>query len=272
MVNKKKKRNVAFSNLRDRLEEYAGIKDRQAGWYGVGETDNHRDILAFYPFSALRYMHNYILLKLAIVIVVVVLVFALSFIKIPLTKSILANINHLTTLETDFVGWGREAVPALRHLWTGSVENGLETVFAPGMDERKEIKEEETHGFAIPMEGRLKRGFGLYEDTSGGLKMCYGLMLEAPAAAPVYAAAAGFVKKIEEDSRSGFTIVLEHQGAMESSYGYLKEVLVREGDAVKQEQLIARAGIEAAEGGVVLYFELREDGRPVDPLPLLRSK
>ncbi|MEW5921500.1 MAG: M23 family metallopeptidase [Bacillota bacterium] len=271
MVNKKNKRSVAFSDLRARLEEYAGMKDRQTGWYATGEAEGKRVFLTFYPFSALRQMHDYLLLKLALVFMVIALVFVLSFIKIPFSKAVLANIYYMTTLETDLGNWGREAMPALRRLWTGSVEEGLETVFAPGVEEPQIVREEDTPGFGVPMEGRLKRGFGLYEDPSGGIRMSYGLLLGAPDETPIYAAAAGLVKKIGEDPHSGLTMVLEHQGGMATSYGYLKEVLVKEREVVSQGQVIARAGIEPAEGGVVLYFEVRENGWPVDPLPLLVS-
>ncbi len=275
MVYKNKGRDVAFSDLRARLEEYAAGKDRQAGWYATGETEGKKEILDFYPFSALRQMHSYLLLKTGLVALLISFVFLLSLLKMPFALAVLSNINRLTTTEADFVGWGREVMPALRYLWMGSVEDGLEAVFAPGTKGQRETEGEgagETGGFVLPGEGRIIRGFGLYEEAAGETRMSYGLLLEVPPRSPVYAAAAGLVKRIEPDLYGGYIMVLAHGEEMETDYAYLQEVLVKVGERVEQGQAIARAGSAGAQGGAILYFELREGGRPVDPVPLFVNR
>jgi len=270
MVVKKKNRGVAFTDLRARLEEYAGMKNQEKDWYEARETAGKRNLFVYYPFSALWQMHCYFLQKLLLILLVILVVLALTYIKIPFAAAILQNINHLTTWETDFGNVGREVMPTLQRLWTGSVEDGLgEPVFAPAGDLRAGDREASHHLFSVPLEGEVVGNFGLFEDIYGDLKMSYGLLLSTPGESAVHAAAAGSVKEINRVPGGGFNLVLEHQGKIETCYRHLKEVLVEERETVEQGQAIGYTGVEQAEDGFVLYFEIRDNGRPVDPLPLL---
>lgn len=273
MVVKKKKRDVSFSDLRARLEEYAGMKDRQEGWYETGEMEEKRNLFAYYPFSALWQMHRFLFIKTALIILVIILVFSLTFINIPFTAAILQNIKHLTTWETDFATLGREALPAVQRLWTGSVEDGLESpVIAPPPANSLEKLEVESLQLSLPLEGELVQSFGLFENAVGDEQMSYGLLLAVPAAKPVHAAAPGFVKEVRKVHDRGFGLVLEHGGGMETYYNFLQEVAVDEQVRVEQGEVIGYSGIEAWEGGVAVYFEVRRNGRPVDPLPMVEKE
>jgi septal ring factor EnvC (AmiA/AmiB activator) len=68
----------------------------------------------------------------------------------------------------------------------------------------------------------------------------------------------------------GQLIVVDHADGYLSIYGHLGERLVEVGDEVYGGDVIARSG----EGGTLdrpsLYFEIRRDGEPEDPLPWLR--
>ncbi len=272
MVLKKKNQGIPFTDLRARLEEYAGMKEQQRDWYEPKEINGKRNLLTYYPFSALWQMHYYLFPKLALILLVILVVYALTFIKLPFTAAILQNINHLTTWETDFGNAGREVMPTLQRLWTGSVEDGLEApVIAPVADLQTGDTEVPRLMFDVPLEGELVRNFGLFEDAYGDLKMSYGLLFSTPGESSVHAAAAGSVKEINRVPGGGFHLVLEHQGKIETCYNYLKEILVEERETVEQGQAIGYTGVEQAEGEFVLYFEIRDDGRPVDPLPLLYS-
>lgn len=66
----------------------------------------------------------------------------------------------------------------------------------------------------------------------------------------------------------GNLIIIKHNDTYLSAYGHNKRLLVEEGSMVKQGQKIAEMGNSGKEG-VVLHFEIRRDGKPVDPMRYL---
>lgn len=84
--------------------------------------------------------------------------------------------------------------------------------------------------------------------------------------APVVSAADGKVVYSGNGLRGyGRLIIIKHSDAYLSAYAHTQRVFVKEGDEVHQGQRIACIGQGGTEGAK-LHFELREDGRPVDPL------
>ena len=66
----------------------------------------------------------------------------------------------------------------------------------------------------------------------------------------------------------GRLIIVKHNDNYLSAYGHNRELLVSEGDQVIKGQKIAAMG-QANDGQPLLHFEIRRDGKPVDPLRLL---
>jgi lipoprotein NlpD len=66
----------------------------------------------------------------------------------------------------------------------------------------------------------------------------------------------------------GNLIIIKHGENLLSAYAHNRESLVREGQEVLGGQVIAHMG-EGAPQKPVLYFEIRRNGRPIDPLRLL---
>jgi murein DD-endopeptidase MepM/ murein hydrolase activator NlpD len=267
MYFEKKRRAVPYSNLRSRLEEYSSLKEKTR-WHGDEDLDSESDsAFNFFPLSILRDMHNFLLFKITLVLLAILVVFLCSFVKIPLTTSILQKIQYVTTWKMDFMEVGREVAPVIRKLWEGNLESNLEkVVMAPGGNilPDKELK------FIAPLEGELEKTFGLkFNALLQKEEMFYGLVFNAPRGTYVRASASGRVLEIKEHPSYGLHLLLEHPVGMETFYGYLWEVLVEEGEEVKQGQKIARVGLDPLENKPALYFEIREKGEPIDPLPLL---
>jgi lipoprotein NlpD len=63
----------------------------------------------------------------------------------------------------------------------------------------------------------------------------------------------------------GRLIIVKHNDNYLSAYGHNRDILVREGDQVAKGQDIATMGA-ANDGSPQLHFEIRRDGKPVDPL------
>lgn len=88
----------------------------------------------------------------------------------------------------------------------------------------------------------------------------------------VRAAAAGRVVYTGSGIRGyGQLVILKHSDVLLSAYAYNRDVLVREGEEVTAGQAIAHMG-EGAHQNPVLYFEIRVNGKPIDPLPFLMGK
>lgn len=96
-----------------------------------------------------------------------------------------------------------------------------------------------------------------------------GIDISAPLGAPVYAAAAGKVVYSGNGLRGyGNLVIIKHNDKYLSAYGHNQQILVKEGALVKQGEMIARVGNSEAER-VQLHFQIRIDGKPVDPLRYL---
>ena len=69
----------------------------------------------------------------------------------------------------------------------------------------------------------------------------------------------------------GNLLIVKHNQDYLSAYGHNRRLLVKEGDRVKAGQKIAEKG-NSATNTVKLHFEIRRDGKPVDPLKLLPKR
>lgn len=66
----------------------------------------------------------------------------------------------------------------------------------------------------------------------------------------------------------GKLVIVKHSSRLLSAYAYNERLQVKEGDDVKRGQHIADMG-RSAKGQTMLHFEIRRDGKPVDPLRYL---
>jgi lipoprotein NlpD len=96
-----------------------------------------------------------------------------------------------------------------------------------------------------------------------------GILLSGRLGQDVRAASAGRVVYTGSGLRGyGNLIIIKHGDNLLSAYGHNREMLVHDGQDVAMGQLIAHMG-EGAAQSPLLYFEIRQNGKPVDPLPFL---
>ncbi len=69
----------------------------------------------------------------------------------------------------------------------------------------------------------------------------------------------------------GQLVILKHNETYLSAYGHTQSVAVREGDAVVAGQRIATMGA-GPQGDAMLYFEIRVNGTPGNPLSFLPKR
>src|SRR3569623_2041008 len=87
-----------------------------------------------------------------------------------------------------------------------------------------------------------------------------------PLGQPVQAAAAGRVVYAGSGLLNyGNLVIIKHDDNYLSAYGYNRQLRVQEGDEVRAGQTIADMGSKS-DGEILLHFQIRYDGRPINPL------
>jgi len=99
-----------------------------------------------------------------------------------------------------------------------------------------------------------------------------GLDVAGSAGQPIYSAASGRVVYSGGGlTRYGRLIIVKHNETYLSAYAHNKRLLVKEGELLKTGQLIAEMG-STGTTNTKLHFEIRRNGKPVDPLRYLPQK
>src|SRR3989475_11500338 len=74
------------------------------------------------------------------------------------------------------------------------------------------------------------------------------------------------------DPAYGLFVLLRHTQGYETMYGHASRLLVREGDSVQAGQVIALSGTSGRSTAPHLHFEIRRDGRSLDPLTVVKQE
>src|SRR5262249_17434865 len=85
----------------------------------------------------------------------------------------------------------------------------------------------------------------------------------------VSAAAAGEVTHAGPAGTYSNLVTVRHQNGVETRYAHLSATSVKVGDRVEPGQPIGAVGTTGYSTGPHLHFEVRKDGQPIDPAPLL---
>ncbi|MBM4379372.1 MAG: peptidoglycan DD-metalloendopeptidase family protein [Deltaproteobacteria bacterium] len=93
-----------------------------------------------------------------------------------------------------------------------------------------------------------------------------GIDLAAPAGTPVRTAAPGTVLYAGAQAGYGYIVLVEHAGGLVTLYAHNRDLRVREGQEVREGQVVATVGETGKTSGPHLHFEVRKEGLPVDPL------
>jgi murein DD-endopeptidase MepM/ murein hydrolase activator NlpD len=128
------------------------------------------------------------------------------------------------------------------------------------------------HQFVPPLLGTLvvTSPFGLREHPVIGQELeHHGIDLVAAAGTPVMAAARGVVVWRGNKLGYGNCVVIRHGTHLSTIYGHLSHIGVRAGELIGAGAVIGLSGSTGFSTGPHLHFEVRRDGVPVDPLPLL---
>ncbi len=125
--------------------------------------------------------------------------------------------------------------------------------------------------FIWPVYGRITSKFGWRRSPfSRRMEFHPGLDIRGPVGRPIRASRSGRVRYAGWQRGYGLVIVIDHGGGWETRYAHCSRIYVRIGQYVRQGQIIGRIGNTGRSTGPHLHFEIRNRGRPVNPLYYLR--
>ena len=122
-----------------------------------------------------------------------------------------------------------------------------------------------------PVPGKISSRFGQTSGRLGGTAVKNGIEIAATDDATVRAVHGGTVAFADVFTGFGNLVILDHGGNNFSLYGYLASAAVQMGDKVETGREVGRVGSSPA-GPAALYFEMRIDGKPTDPVQWLKPR
>jgi murein DD-endopeptidase MepM/ murein hydrolase activator NlpD len=114
--------------------------------------------------------------------------------------------------------------------------------------------------------------FGVRSDPfRGTAAMHAGVDIPGPIGTPIYATADGVISHADRRGGYGNLVQINHGRGIETRYGHLSKILVADNTRVKRGQLIGLMGSTGRSTGSHLHYEVRVDGKAVNPIPFLQS-
>ncbi|MEM6928630.1 MAG: M23 family metallopeptidase [Myxococcota bacterium] len=122
-------------------------------------------------------------------------------------------------------------------------------------------------GGAHVVEGRVSSGFGHRHDPIDGVHRHHdGVDIAAERGTPIRAARSGRVVRAETAAGYGKLVVVDHGGGLETRYAHCEAIDVTVGAHVAAGDVLGRVGDSGRATGPHLHFEVRRDGRAIDPV------
>jgi murein DD-endopeptidase MepM/ murein hydrolase activator NlpD len=119
---------------------------------------------------------------------------------------------------------------------------------------------------------RFTSGYGYRRDPKNGRqRMHSGIDLAAPKGTPIYATADGVVSSAGAERGYGNTVRIRHEFGFETVYAHKSRIRVQPGQRVSRGDHIGDMGATGRATGVHLHYEVRLNGRPVNPMVYLEA-
>jgi murein DD-endopeptidase MepM/ murein hydrolase activator NlpD len=160
----------------------------------------------------------------------------------------------------------------------GPFESAGNPTFKALFNSWKKLDQLQDGVIAIPSEKPVRTaaftsGYGVRSDPfKGGAAMHAGIDLSGPVGTPIYATAEGVVVAAGYNSGGyGNLVKIDHGRGIETRYGHLSAIAVSPGQRITRGQVIGRMGSTGRSTGSHLHYEVRIDGRAVNPIPFMKS-
>ena len=117
-----------------------------------------------------------------------------------------------------------------------------------------------------PVRGWVTSGFGArISPFTNQLAMHDGLDIGAPPNTPVQCPAHGYVTSAGFDAKMGNVVLIDHGYGIQTEYGHLAKILVRQGQRVKRGDVVALVGSTGHSTGPHLHYMVKLKGQTVNP-------
>ncbi len=124
---------------------------------------------------------------------------------------------------------------------------------------------------ALPVQGTILAGFGKHKHQEfNSYTFSNGISIAAAAGTDIHAVFDGRVIFAEYFKGYGNMIILDHGGGYFSVYAHAAKLFKGTGVKVARNDVLAKVGELDSSRGPMLYFEIRHQGKPVDPAPWFR--
>ncbi len=124
------------------------------------------------------------------------------------------------------------------------------------------------HQLSMPVHGEIVQRFGRHKHPEfNSYTFSNGFAVTAPAGAEIHAVDGGTVIFANYFKGYGNMVILDHGDGFFSVYGHAATISKKEGSSVARNETIAYVGDLDSSRGPQLYFEIRYQGKPVDPSP-----
>ncbi len=134
------------------------------------------------------------------------------------------------------------------------------------LEEKQEIDSRTVNGIylaVVPVTGRITSRFGAVESIRDHTHK--GIDIAATRGTPILATASGKVSFAGWSSGYGYLVKIDHGNGVETYYGHCSKLYVSAGDTVEAGKQIAAVGSTGNSTGNHLHFEIRLDGKQVNP-------
>jgi len=145
---------------------------------------------------------------------------------------------------------------------TRDVQDATMVPLRPTSDASTEYAVDAQHEFQWPTTRRAISGWTFHDPRNPSH---IGLDIAARMWDPIVAVADGVVAFAGWGGGYGNLVIVDHQNGWQSYYAHFAEIAVVTGQEVRQSELLGGAGSTGYSTGTHLHFELRYQGRPVDP-------
>src|SRR3954449_2561338 len=161
----------------------------------------------------------------------------------------------------------------------GPFESAASSTFKNLFDSWKKLDQLQDGIIAVPSDKPVRTnveftsGFGVRADPfHAGAAFHPGIDLAGTYGTPIYATADGTVLRSGWNSGGyGNLVEIDHGRGITTRFGHLSAILVREGDHITRGQQVGRMGSTGRSTGNHLHYEVRIDGRAVNPIPFMKS-
>ncbi len=119
----------------------------------------------------------------------------------------------------------------------------------------------------LPCAGHITSGFGYrMHPVLHYRRLHTGVDIGAPTGTPIHAAGSGYVIWASRRGGYGNCVIIDHGGGKATLYGHMSRISVSGGQEVTKGQIIGAVGSTGMSTGPHLHFEVRINGKPVNPL------